>query len=66
MQDTNLYNKQICVIGMGHAGLTLVLTFSDLGFKVVGVEKREKVLNSLNLVFDQGKIAEEGNPARII
>lgn len=42
-----LYNKKICIIGMGYVGLTLALTFSDLGFKVVGVEKREKVISRL-------------------
>ncbi|MFC1612669.1 nucleotide sugar dehydrogenase, partial [Patescibacteria group bacterium] len=47
INNNTLYDKQICVIGMGYVGLTLALTFSDLGFKVIGVEKREKVINSL-------------------
>lgn len=45
--NQKLYNKQVCVIGMGYVGLTLALTFSDLGFKVVGIEKREKVIKNL-------------------
>lgn len=48
MKDDNLYSKRVCVIGMGYVGLTLALTFSDLGFKVVGIEKREKAVNGLN------------------
>lgn len=45
MQD--IFEKKISVVGMGYVGLTLALTFSDLGFKVIGVEKREKVLGEL-------------------
>lgn len=47
MAHGDLKNKKICVIGMGYVGLTLALAFSDLGFKVVGVENREKVLSQL-------------------
>jgi len=49
--EQDLYEKKICVIGMGYVGLTLALTFSDIGFKVIGIEKREKVIEKLK----QGK-----------
>lgn len=50
--EQDLYQKRICVIGMGYVGLSLALTLSDIGFKVVGIEKREKVVEKLK----QGKL----------
>ena len=56
--EQDIYEKKICVIGMGYVGLTLALTFSDIGFKVIGIEKREGVVRKLK----QGKLHfyEEG------
>lgn len=49
MIQGDLKNKKICVIGMGYVGLTLALSFSDLGFNVAGVEKREYITKNLCL-----------------
>ncbi len=38
---------KICVVGMGYVGLTLALTFSEVGYSVVGVDHREKVVETL-------------------
>ncbi len=40
-------NKQICVLGLGYVGLTLSATLATSGFKVIGVEIREKILDDL-------------------
>ena len=40
-------NSNICILGLGYVGLTLSATLADLGFKVIGVEIREKILQDL-------------------
>ena len=40
-------NNNICILGLGYVGLTLSATLADLGFKVIGVEIREKILQDL-------------------
>ena len=40
-------NNDICILGLGYVGLTLSATLADLGFRVIGVEIREKVLQDL-------------------
>ncbi|MBI2099155.1 nucleotide sugar dehydrogenase [Candidatus Uhrbacteria bacterium] len=42
-----IFEKKVCVIGMGYVGLTLALTLSELGFSVTGIEKRERVVSQL-------------------
>lgn len=38
---------KICIVGMGYVGLTLALTFSEIGYSVVGVDHRAKVVETL-------------------
>lgn len=40
--------EKIGIIGMGRVGLTLALTLASAGFKVLGVEREEKIVQSLN------------------
>ena len=40
-------NNNICILGLGYVGLTLSATLADLGFRVIGVEIREKILQDL-------------------
>ena len=42
-----MVDEQICIIGLGYVGLTLAVAMSDVGYKIVGVEKNGDVLNSL-------------------
>ncbi|MBA2505502.1 MAG: nucleotide sugar dehydrogenase [Thermoleophilaceae bacterium] len=39
--------KSVAVIGLGRVGLPLALSFADRGFRVIGVDKQERVLDSL-------------------
>ncbi|WP_280720004.1 nucleotide sugar dehydrogenase [Kitasatospora sp. MAP5-34] len=36
-------DRRVCVLGLGHAGLTLAAVLADLGFQVLGVEPRADV-----------------------
>ena len=37
-------NKNICVLGLGHVGLTLSLVMAEKGFKVFGFDINDKVI----------------------
>ena len=37
-------NQNICVLGLGHVGLTLSLVMAEKGFKVFGFDINEKVI----------------------
>ena len=39
---------EVCVLGLGYVGLTLAVTMADIGFKIVGVEVLDDVVESLN------------------
>ncbi|MFA4954177.1 MAG: nucleotide sugar dehydrogenase [Patescibacteria group bacterium] len=39
--------QKACVMGLGFVGLTLAVTLADVGFEVIGVERDEKILESL-------------------
>ena len=43
----NFRDKSICVMGLGYVGLPLALLLADLGFKVLGIEIRDEVLEKL-------------------
>ena len=47
--------QSVAVIGLGRVGLPLALSFADRGLEVIGVEKRQEVLDSL----DAGKMPFE-------
>lgn len=40
--------KRLCIIGMGRVGLTLSLVLADVGFEVLGVERDQSIVASLN------------------
>ncbi|MFC1992240.1 nucleotide sugar dehydrogenase [Chloroflexota bacterium] len=41
-------DNRCCVIGMGYVGLTLSVVLADKGFKVIGIDKDERVVSALN------------------
>jgi UDP-N-acetyl-D-mannosaminuronic acid dehydrogenase len=44
-----LQENRICVVGLGYVGLTLATVLAQVGFEVVGVEKRPDVVELTNL-----------------
>jgi UDP-N-acetyl-D-mannosaminuronic acid dehydrogenase len=40
-------DAHICMLGLGYVGLTLAVAMADAGFKVLGVEVRDEVLDTL-------------------
>ncbi|MBA3302154.1 MAG: nucleotide sugar dehydrogenase [Thermoleophilaceae bacterium] len=53
--------KTVAVIGLGRVGLPLALSFADRGFHVIGIEKEERVLESLRA--DRMPFEETGTQA---
>jgi len=43
----NLKDQNICILGLGYAGLTLAVAMADAGFRVHGAERRNDVIESL-------------------
>ena len=43
----NFSDKKICILGLGYVGLTLAIAMADIGFKILGVEINEKILEKL-------------------
>ena len=41
-------DHSVCVMGLGYVGLTLATVMAEVGFKVVGVEIREDIVEKLN------------------
>ena len=39
---------EVCVLGLGYVGLTLAVTMADIGFKIVGVEALDDIVESLS------------------
>ena len=37
-------DAQVCIVGLGYVGLTLAVGMAEVGYKIVGVEKREDIL----------------------
>jgi UDP-N-acetyl-D-mannosaminuronic acid dehydrogenase len=46
-QQADVKTRKIAVIGLGFVGLTLAVVLADAGFKVLGVESRAEVVQSL-------------------
>ena len=44
----DIKSKKILVIGLGYVGLTLSLVLAESGFEVVGYDKNQKLLNTIN------------------
>ena len=50
MVDINIKeisDRRVCILGLGYVGLTLAVTMADVGFKVLGVEINDSVLDKL-------------------
>ena len=48
MVDINLKNfsdRRVCILGLGYVGVTLAVAMADVGFKVLGVEINDSVLD---------------------
>ena len=45
--DISFRDGHVCVLGLGYVGLTLAVAMADVGFKVLGVEIRDDVLDLL-------------------
>lgn len=41
-------DRSVCILGLGYVGLTLAVTMAEIGFRVLGVEIRDDILESLN------------------
>lgn len=54
----DLRDKSICIIGLGFVGLTLAAVLAKKGFRVHGIEKKNKILNFLKT--KQGHFYEPG------
>lgn len=47
MVTEDFRDNSVCILGLGYVGLTLGVAMADAGFKVVGVEIRDAVLDKL-------------------
>jgi len=47
MLPDTLRDKNVCIIGLGYVGLTLAVAMADAGFHVYGVERDQRILDSL-------------------
>lgn len=43
----NYSDRTVCIVGLGYVGLTLAVVMADCGFRVIGVEIREEVVQML-------------------
>lgn len=43
----NYADRTVCVLGLGYVGLTLAVTMAEIGFEVVGIEKRDDIVEAL-------------------
>ena len=41
-------DSRVCVIGLGYVGLTLATVMAGAGFNVIGIERRQDLLEMLN------------------
>lgn len=46
-RQSELRSKQIAVLGLGFVGLTLAVSLADVGYRVVGVDSDQKVVETL-------------------
>lgn len=40
--------KKICILGLGHVGIVLAVTFEEAGFDVFGIEKNPQTINAFS------------------
>lgn len=45
--DEQFPDRHVCILGLGYVGLTLAVAMADVGFKILGVEIRDDVLEKL-------------------
>ncbi len=58
VQDNKTTDYDVGVIGLGYVGLTLATAFGDVGIRVVGIEKRQDVVDLVN--SGKAHFSEEG------
>ena len=59
-------DRTVCVLGLGYVGLTLAVAMADAGFRVLGVEIRENILERLDrgeATIHEPGLAEKMNSA---
>jgi len=47
-KSSDVKNKTVCVVGLGFVGLTLAIILADTGFKVIGCDVMEGMVNDIN------------------
>ena len=47
-KNSDLKNKTVCVVGLGFVGLTLAIILADSGFKVIGYDVMQDMVNNIN------------------
>ena len=47
-KSSDLKNKTVCVVGLGFVGLTLAIILADTGFKVIGYDVMQDMVNDIN------------------
>ena len=45
--DQNIQEKNICVLGLGHVGLTLSLVMADKGYNVIGFDTNQDLIDTV-------------------
>lgn len=58
VQDKKTTDYDVGVVGLGYVGLTLATAFGDVGIRVVGIEKRQDVVDLVN--SGKAHFSEEG------
>ena len=49
LSNRNIIDETICVLGLGYVGLTLSSVLADVGYKVFGIDRDEKLVTDLKL-----------------
>lgn len=46
-EKSDAMHQNVCIIGLGFVGLTLGVSLADIGFKVLGIDKNEEILEKI-------------------
>jgi UDP-N-acetyl-D-mannosaminuronic acid dehydrogenase len=63
MLPPNFSDKNVCIIGLGYVGLTLAVALADVGFRIYGVERDQRILDFLKR--RQAHFSEVGLDAKL-
>jgi len=50
-RKSEIKTREVCIVGLGYVGLTLAASLSNVGFRIIGVDHNEKIVEMLR----QGK-----------